>query len=230
MISEAQINRHDRTVDTAIEEITALVVAYWAGLLNSLTEAGSVPSIQSIRSTVASVPILRGPVQDAVRTVLISSGNLLNLENSSVLVEEISRTTADIIVADTKAMAEGAASEIISSLLAGAALGAAFNSIRSIILENQARSVRAIAPVIIHSDAAYGFRIMRDGGVERFTYRGGIVAGTREFCAAHNNKTYTEREIRSIWSSQTWGGKAPGDPFVTRGGYNCRHRWVPEEE
>jgi hypothetical protein len=37
----------------------------------------------------------------------------------------------------------------------------------------------------------------------------------------------TEKQIRNIWNSQTWQGKKPGDPFVVRGGYNCRHMFVP---
>jgi len=30
-------------------------------------------------------------------------------------------------------------------------------------------------------------------------------------------------------TSQTWQGKAQGDPFVVRGGYNCRHHWQPTD-
>lgn len=229
MTTAAEINAHDGVVDTAVEEITAIIVAYWASLLSRLTDTNVLPTPVSVRNTVGSVNIPTAGITDQIRTVLISTGDLLNLENSTVLIEEISRTTASIIESDTRAMAEGAASEIIATLLAGGALGVVINSIRDIIETNRLRAIRAIAPVIIHSDAAYGFRIMRDAGVDRFTYRGGLVAGTREFCAQHNNKTYTEAEIRRIWSSQTWGGKAPGDPFVVRGGYNCRHRWVPEQ-
>jgi hypothetical protein len=38
-----------------------------------------------------------------------------------------------------------------------------------------------------------------------------------------------EETIYSIWDDD-WQGKEPGDPFVVRGGYNCRHFWVPVEE
>jgi hypothetical protein len=37
----------------------------------------------------------------------------------------------------------------------------------------------------------------------------------------------TEEEIRDIWANETWAGKAQGDPFVVRGGYNCRHSFQP---
>ena len=39
-------------------------------------------------------------------------------------------------------------------------------------------------------------------------------------------KTFTEEEINSKWQG-SWAGKAPGDPFIVRGGYNCRHHWLP---
>lgn len=228
MTTVAQITAHDAVVDSAVEEITAIIVAYWASVLTNLTNTPVAPTPVSVRNIMGSVSINTTPIAAAVNTVLTSSGNLLDLPNNTALISDISNTTASIIVSDTKAMAEGAASEIISTILAGAALGALIISIRDIIEINRQRAIRAIAPVVIHSDAAYGFRIMRDAGIEKFTYRGGIAAGTREFCAVHNNKTYTEAEIRRIWSSQSWGGKAPGDPFVVRGGYNCRHRWVPQ--
>jgi hypothetical protein len=102
-------------------------------------------------------------------------------------------------------------------------------NIRTLVDQYRKRSTRTIQDTVVVTDAAYGIFVMRDAGVERFVYRGGLVAGSREFCRSHNNKTYTEAEIRQIWSRQTWGGKRPGDPFVTRGGYNCRHYWVPAE-
>ena len=34
-------------------------------------------------------------------------------------------------------------------------------------------------------------------------------------------------EIRQIWANESWEGKAPGEPFVVRGGYNWRHHFMP---
>ena len=38
---------------------------------------------------------------------------------------------------------------------------------------------------------------------------------------------FTEEEARSVWSSQSWSGKSGSDPFVNRGGYRCRHSFIP---
>jgi hypothetical protein len=62
----------------------------------------------------------------------------------------------------------------------------------------------------------------------KYKYVGGIILTTRPFCNSHNGKVYSQTEITNIWSG-SWEGKAPGDPFAVRGGYNCRHFWILEK-
>ena len=64
-------------------------------------------------------------------------------------------------------------------------------------------------------------------GATTWKYLGSLISDSRQFCKDHVDRIFTEDEIRDIWSTQDWGGKAPGDPFVVRGGYNCRHHWRP---
>ena len=64
---------------------------------------------------------------------------------------------------------------------------------------------------------------------QKYQYVGGLIDTSREFCQQHDGAIYTEEEIRDIWND-SWPGQAPGDPFVVRGGYNCRHTWVAVEE
>lgn len=64
-------------------------------------------------------------------------------------------------------------------------------------------------------------------GATKWKYFGSLIRDSRQFCQDTVNKEFTEDEIREIWSTQDWAGKAPGDPFVVRGGYNCRHHWRP---
>lgn len=63
-------------------------------------------------------------------------------------------------------------------------------------------------------------------GYTRFRYAGGVVRNSRDFCITHVGKIYTMGEIQRIWRGR-WAGKRPGDPMVVRGGYNCRHFWIP---
>lgn len=64
-------------------------------------------------------------------------------------------------------------------------------------------------------------------GLTSYVYYGSLVRDSRDFCIENANKIFTEEEIRQKWENETWQGKAQGDPFVVRGGYNCRHHFQP---
>lgn len=66
--------------------------------------------------------------------------------------------------------------------------------------------------------------------IEMFEYVGPVDGVTRPFCADMAGARMSAEEIQNVWDSSGWQGKEPGDPFVVRGGYNCRHYWVPIEE
>lgn len=65
--------------------------------------------------------------------------------------------------------------------------------------------------------------------IEMFEYVGPVDGVTRPFCSGMAGSRMSAEEIQNVWDSSGWQGKEPGDPFVVRGGYNCRHYWVPIE-
>ena len=65
--------------------------------------------------------------------------------------------------------------------------------------------------------------------IEKFEYAGSLIKDSRKWCQDHVDKIYTLEEI-SEWGDRSWQGKKDGDPFVTRGGWNCRHSWLPVVE
>ena len=67
----------------------------------------------------------------------------------------------------------------------------------------------------------------KESGLKHFTYTGTLVRDSRPFCVNMVGRTLTEKEIRDRWNSQAWKGKSSGDPFIVRGGYRCRHTWIP---
>ncbi len=67
----------------------------------------------------------------------------------------------------------------------------------------------------------------KNSGLNHFRYTGTLVRDSRPFCQNMLNKTLTEKKIRDIWNNQGWAGKSTGDPFIVRGGYRCRHTWIP---
>jgi hypothetical protein len=63
-------------------------------------------------------------------------------------------------------------------------------------------------------------------GLTSFVYYGSIIRDSRDFCVEHADQVFTEEEARALWQ-QDWQGKSGSDPFLDRGGYNCRHHWQP---
>jgi hypothetical protein len=71
-------------------------------------------------------------------------------------------------------------------------------------------------------------KIMIDNAGENRKYRyvGAIDDKTRKFCIeAWEAGPMTKRQIKENFPQNYQGG----DPLIERGGYNCRHQWVPIE-
>ena len=69
----------------------------------------------------------------------------------------------------------------------------------------------------------------KEAGLTHYRYTGTLVRDSRPFCQSMLNRVLTETEIRDIWNTQSWVGKSTGDPFIVRGGYRCRHTWIPTD-
>lgn len=67
----------------------------------------------------------------------------------------------------------------------------------------------------------------KESGVDKWRYYGSTINDSREFCREHAGQVFTTEEIYALWESRDWAGKASGDPFIVRGGYNCRHHFRP---
>lgn len=79
---------------------------------------------------------------------------------------------------------------------------------------------------LMQFDASINTAIGKQSGATKWKYYGSTVRDSRQFCVDHAGKVFTEEEIAEDWSG-SWKGKASGDPFIVRGGYNCRHHWRP---
>jgi hypothetical protein len=93
-------------------------------------------------------------------------------------------------------------------------------------------NMRRYASQMVHDsvmqfDASLNVAAGKEIGAEKWKYYGSVIRDSRDWCKKHAGKSYTEDEIRDMWASSSWTGKAAGDPFIVRGGYNCRHHWRP---
>lgn len=89
---------------------------------------------------------------------------------------------------------------------------------------------RATEEAVMEFDGGWTFHKAKTAGINKFQYEGGLIDSSREWCREHQGKTYTEAQIREIWANSSWSGKKPGNPFIVRGGYKCRHFWMPVNE
>jgi len=80
---------------------------------------------------------------------------------------------------------------------------------------------------VMDFDAVFIKHRAQQAGLTKFRYSGTASANSRDFCMRNQGKVFTEAEAKSLWSSDRWKGKRAGDPFVVRGGHNCRHFWIP---
>jgi hypothetical protein len=79
---------------------------------------------------------------------------------------------------------------------------------------------------LMQFDASINTAIGKQSGATKWKYYGTTVRDTRPFCREHVNQVFTTEEIEKTWAG-SWKGKAAGDPYIVRGGYNCRHHWRP---
>jgi hypothetical protein len=69
-----------------------------------------------------------------------------------------------------------------------------------------------------------------DLGLEFYSYSGGLMDTSRDFCIARAGKVFHRKEVES-WAGQSWAGKMRGTTessiFIYCGGYGCTHSLVP---
>lgn len=131
--------------------------------------------------------------------------------------------------------------EISSNVYANAIAGRPFKDMIKDIkakitgaVDIRGRSMSAYAGQIAHDsvmqfDGQFTIHKAKESGLKSFKYTGTLVETTRDFCRRHVGNTYNEKQIRAIWTGN-WSGKSSGDPFIVRGGYRCRHTWLPVDK
>lgn len=130
--------------------------------------------------------------------------------------------------------ASSVSSEIYAGVAAGASLDDMTENVRQLLIggtDKAGRSLSSHAATIAETrymevDATVLKKKSEEFDIHKFKYAGTLIKDSRPWCIDHVGKIFTEEEIEE-WESQTWKGKKAGDPFITRGGWRCRHRWLP---
>lgn len=237
MATQEDINSHN-------ELFIALSAALAAGLAPLFTELFD--NLSRIENpTRSQIQQLFQPIQRYIQDQNSSLQQIVedNIKlNSDALSDQLDPQTAGTIPRlnqEVTAALEAQLAEEQNSIINQAVLGAIAGGLTAAVLSELRSSVgRAIRRLELtfenamrqYDGALTLLRSSNQGREVRYRYAGGVIAESRQFCRQMNGRVLTESEIRSIWSSQDWAGKRPGDPFVVRGGYNCRHSWIPVAE
>jgi uncharacterized protein with gpF-like domain len=109
--------------------------------------------------------------------------------------------------------------------------------------DRRGRSMSVYASQIAHDsvmqfDGQFTVFKANEAGINKYKYTGTEVRDTRPFCVrelrrSRGGKTYTKEEVQTLHNNRSGEyakGKAEGDPFIVRGGYRCRHTWLPVVE
>jgi len=112
-------------------------------------------------------------------------------------------------------------SDTVSQLLVGGKdkAGRPLSAHATTIVET--RYMEADSSVLLRKAEAYD--------IDSFKYQGSLIKDSRKWCEDHKDKIFTLEEIKA-WNDTKWKGKKEGDPFVTRGGWRCRHYWTPAKQ
>jgi len=124
--------------------------------------------------------------------------------------------------------------QVYQNAIAGKPFNEMVKDLRGLItgdVDRRGRPMSTYASQIAHDsvmqfDGQFTVYKSKEAGLDKFKYTGTLVTDSRPHCVTHLNKVYTEEQIRSIWQG-SWAGKSEGDPFTVRGGYRCRHTWLP---
>jgi hypothetical protein len=117
--------------------------------------------------------------------------------------------------------------QVYESTLTGLSFAQTVNNVRQTVSGDMKRyASQQVHDSLMQFDANVNVAIGNQAGATKWKYVGANDSVTRGHCRKHVGKVYTKEEILEIWSG-SWKGKASGNPFVVRGGYNCRHQWRP---
>ena len=117
--------------------------------------------------------------------------------------------------------------QVYNNTLTGTPFSASLDELNSLLDSSLAKHSKTILhDALFEFSASVSSASAAKAGITKFRYEGDIIETTRDFCEKHVDKEYTIEEIYEIWAD-SWLGKKEGDPFRVRGGFNCRHFWVP---
>lgn len=90
-----------------------------------------------------------------------------------------------------------------------------------------------VKDILFQYSRSFQESITNDLKLNWYSFSGGLIDRSREFCIERSGKFFHRSEIES-WAELNWKGKTPGTTkssiFILLGGYNCSHSLIPVSE
>lgn len=223
MVTQTQINQHDELIRNLVRELQSVLDGVLPTALIALSDIDLTDRV-AINALFADVRNAIASQVQNLDTLALSNLALNDVEPTDALNETVT-TLKTAVNAQMNIAIDEEVNTIAGELVASALLGLGLAEIIRSVTDRVPAIVSRLGKAYDNALITFTSVLTRNLGGQRYRYAGGLIPTSRSFCTTHDGNSYTEREINRIWSG-TWGGKAPGDPFVVRGGYNCRHFWI----
>ena len=169
---------------------------------------------------------------DDLLKMVVGAEELSYASIDSVVIDRLQKASYNQYKALGQVAEETIANELYNQVVAGGSKQELVNTVSSILT---GRLDKRGKPMIQYVDLWANDTMMNfqnsiniskaeNVGIQTFLYYGSVIATTRPFCAARSGKVFTKDQINS-WT-YSWKGKS-GPAMTNRGGWNCRHHWVP---
>jgi len=157
-------------------------------------------------------------ITDLDTGIIDAFANNVKLELDGYKLQSVGQVTDVLYMAVLTGESVDMTATAIEHLIAGTADG------KGVSLAAQARLLAHDSVMVM--DATVTRHKADEIGLTEYRYAGTVVSDSRPWCKEHVGKILSKEEIEK-WRNVDWQGKRPGDPFITRGGYRCRHHWIP---
>lgn len=229
MATQAEINAHDELITRFVNELSAGIDPLLSTALLNLSGVDLTDrvAINSLFADLRSFIVLQIQNIDPIAIDNLRLNEFeptAEIESAVVELKNAIATDMDLAIDEEVNSITG---ELITAALLGLGIAEIIRAISNRVPTIVSRVAKRYDESLIKFTSILTKRIGAIIGSPRYRYTGGLIATSRPFCTRHNGKVYTDQEIQTLWRG-TWEGKAAGDPFLVRGGYNCRHFFILE--
>tara|TARA_R110000796_G_scaffold206810_1_gene323162 strand:- start:13572 stop:14279 length:708 start_codon:yes stop_codon:yes gene_type:complete len=233
MATQSQINAHDALIDKLSTRFGKGLRPLFTSLVTELAFLGANPSRTQVLALFAPISAYVANQRELLNEIyasnILMNADVIDSSITSLDTESIMQETLFNVQKTLETQQNTVINSVVLGGLTGAAIGVILKDLRAIVSKSIKTITNTFNTIVRNFDGAVTILRGSIAGIDKYRYVGGLIKTSRRFCSSHNGQIMTVKEINRIWRG-SWGGKAPGSPFVVRGGYNCRHIFVPIKE